>query len=105
MQRAPQRTYRFTRRLFSKFRAGLPLGAFFAAVVFAFTVSAEAPEPSLEAQVTLHGATVFTLRSELPDPKLATRASQASRAVEYLHELQPGATSESSEVESEPASV
>ena len=84
MQRAPQRTYRFTRRLFSKFRAGLPLGAFFAAVVFAFTVSAEAPEPSLEAQVTLHGATVFTLRSELPDPKLATRASHASRALSAI---------------------
>ncbi len=50
-----------------------------ALVVFARPASADAPKPANEAAVTLHGTTVFTLRSPAPDPNLVARAGQASR--------------------------
>jgi len=45
------------------------------------TASAEAPQPSLEAPVALHGTTIFVLHSKAPDPLLVERASKAGRAL------------------------
>lgn len=63
-------------------RPWLAICAFLCVAALAHGAQADGtPKPALEAPVAVHGVTVFSLRSLEPDPKLAARAAEASRAL------------------------